>query len=166
MTDAWPRNIVPYDETRLRALSTVESLALYSASLDKPLDESTLTKEHAAIAHELLDAGVLRREGGRLWPTSRHRRDAEADVPGRLEHKRAVVTFTRSILDETRGALERDDKTLAGLGYVTFPDRPKVLAEAMGILAEAEDQLRALAEETSADPRGEVRVVLFVGSLP
>lgn len=166
MPTSWPRNIVPYTEEKLRALSTVESVALYDAALDRPLVESELTDAQRAIADALLDAGLLKRQGAELVPTNRHRRDPEGDVPGVVEHKLAVNGYMRSILDETDAALtERGHKAQAAAGFIRLPETPENVARAIAIIAEAEDQLRALQEEEKFEPGGrEMRVIVYLGS--
>lgn len=166
MTNDWPRNIVPHDERSLRALSSVASYALYEAALDKPLLEADLTKDEEAIVHDLVAAGLLRRAEGRLFPTHRHRRDAAPGIPGRMEHKLAKVGYAQAIVGGTLIGLERrGPDALAAVGVVTLPETPEMVARAVAIMAEAEDQLRALAEE-APDVKTRFRVVVFAGSTP
>lgn len=166
MAPAWPRNIVPYTEQALRALSTVESVALYEAALDRPLREDDLTAQQAKLVAELVDAELLERRDGLLVPTVRHRREPDEDAPFNKEHKLAVVGYAQQIMTETTKALEtRGARAQAALGVVTLPERPEIVARAVGIMAEAEDQLRALAEEEASDTRGpKMRVYVFLGS--
>lgn len=165
MPPAWPRNIVPYTEETLRALSTVESVALYDSALDQPLVEADLAPSTRIIADALLTAGLLARRGGELVPTNRHRRDPEGDVPGVVEHKRAIVGYMRDIMRETEAALvARGHRAVAASGVVTIAERPESVARAVAIMAEAEDQLRALAEEFREEGAPTMRVVVYVGS--
>ena len=166
MSPAWPRNIIPYTEDKLRALSTVASIELYEAALDGPLAESEIGPDQLELADQMVKAGLLRRERGLLVPTHRHRRDPDGDVPGVVEHKRAVVGYAQALLADTLHALDaRGHEAIAGLGVVTLPDKPDVVARATTIIAEAEDQLRALAEE---HPRHEgdraLRLMVFIGA--
>lgn len=165
MPPAWPRNIVPYTEEKLRALSTVQSVALYDAALDAPLVEADLAPEKRAIAEALLTAGLLVRRGSELIPTNRHRRDPEGDVPGVVEHKLAIVGYMREIMRETEAALAaRGHRAVAASGVVSISERPESIARAIAIMAEAEDQLRALAEEFREEGAPTMRVVVYAGS--
>lgn len=163
----WPRNIIPYDERKLRALGTVERVALYIATLDGALAEGDLSKEEQAITHDLVAAGLLQRADGVLVPVNRHSRDPETDVAGHLEHKRAKLGFAAAVVADAQRELDdRGPRAHAAIGIVTFPDTLEVVAQANAILAEAEDQLRALAEDAAPDHGKRARVMLFVGSAP
>lgn len=163
MTDAWPRNIVPYDEKKLRALCTPAHVALHEAA---PLHEVDLTPAERVLAQQLLEAGLLRRDGTRYVVTQRHRRDAEQGTGGRLEHKQAVVASARELLDQTGASLDaRGADATAAIGIIALPETPDAIARAFGILAEAEDQLRALREEMPrARNAPQFQILLFIGS--
>lgn len=161
--ETWPRNIVPYDDRKLRALSTPGHVALFEAT---PLCEIDLTATQRALADEMVDAGLLRRQGTRYVAIQRHRRDAPPGTPGREAHKRAVLACARDVVEDTGATLDAQgaDATCA-IGMIPIPDTPEAMARAFGILAEAEDQLRALREELPrARGAAEFRVLLFVGS--
>lgn len=166
MTDDWPRNIVPYDEEKLLALSSVEHIELCERAKDVPLVAAELSMEERALSEDLVKAGLLRWDGGLLVAVNRHLRDAELDVRGRLEHKQAIVKFSEKILRENeRALLAQGPSATAAMGAVTLPERPDVVARAFAILAEAEDQLRALREDAGpTNGASEFRVLLHVGS--
>lgn len=163
----WPRNIIPYDEAKVKALGRVESVALYNEAIDSALVEADLPPAAQAIARELVDAGLLTREKGKLVPIHRHSRDPETHIAASLDHKRAKLGYAEQLLADMRRAIdERGIRAHCALGMVTLPDTPEAIAQANAILAEAEDQLRALAEENPLDGTGTARVVIFVGSAP
>ena len=163
----WPRNIVPYDERKVKALGSVDRVALYMAAIDAPLDEAALSTSERADAEVLLEAGLLARKGGTLVPTNRHSRDPLYGVPGQLEHKMAKLQYAKHVINSAGDAIAQQGvDAQAGIGVVTLPDTPDALSIATGILAEAEDQLRALAETAEPDHGRKVRVMIFVGSVP
>jgi len=163
----WPRNIIPHDERTLRALGSVESLRFLVAAMDSPIVDALLEGRDRAIADDLVDAGLLAREDGTLVPTTRHRRDPPVDAPGHLDHKRAKVALARGMLDDAGRALdERGPHAHAAFGLVSLPDSPDAIAQANAILAEAEDQLRAIAEDAPPGGGPTARVLIFVGSTP
>lgn len=169
MKDVWPRNIVPYDEKKLRALSSVGNLALYEGTADHPLREEGLDHDARARVEELVQAGLLVLRDGAYHRVHRHMRDPGGKVPGRLEYKRAIVQLASSLLEGTARALDaRGPDETSAMAVVRLPADPETLAHVFAIVAEAEDQLRALAED--APPRDpdapELRVTLFIGSSP
>lgn len=167
MPGAWPRNIIPYDEPKLRALATVEGVALHLAAIDGAVREADLTPAELALARDIIDAGLLAVEDGYLVPTVRHHRDPDGDIAGRFEHKQAKVAYAEKVIAEAKQELASGGAAAhVAIGIVTFPDTPEAVAEANAIIAEAEDQLRALAETAAPDHGKKVRVMLFVGSIP
>ncbi|HUR67745.1 MAG TPA: hypothetical protein VM370_00740, partial [Candidatus Thermoplasmatota archaeon] len=131
MPASWPRNIVPHTEETLRALSTPAAIELYESSLDQPLVESDLAPAQRPLAEDLVKAGLFAREGGHLVRTSRHRRDPDGDVPGKVEHKRAILAYAAGLLDESEAALHtRGASATVMIGAASFADRPDVLARA------------------------------------
>lgn len=173
MAELWPRNIIPIDDDLVKLLGSDRALALYLAALDQPVPPADLVRvtgrpreDAERIAGELLQAGLLRVEGGRYVAGRAHLREEDLDAPGRGAFRLAVLSIAQGAIDETRHAVRtRREKVRTGVGVVTLPDDPETLAKMTAILAEAEDQLRVLQDDhppTGASRR--VRVVFFIGS--
>lgn len=167
MPPAWPRNIVAYDEEVLRTLSSLPNLALYHAALDAPLDRARLAPEEQRAAEALLRVGLLREAGGALVPGPRHLRDADLDAPGRGEYRRALVALAGGAIEKTDAALDAQGaQATAAFAVITLPNDPAILSRAATILAEAEDQMRAVAEEAGREGPRRLQALFFIGSRP
>ena len=173
MADPWPRDVTPIDDEVVKLLGNDRALVLYLAALDGGVRIEDLVRvtgrprqqaEHTAS--QLVRAGLLRFEGGVFRPVTRHLREADIDDPSHGPLRRAFVDLAKAAVDETDQVLrKRRGDARAGGGFVTIPDTTEALAKMTGILAQAEDQLRALQDEhpPGSAPR-QVRVLIFVGS--
>lgn len=171
--EPWPRNVTPIDESTVKLLGTGRALALYLATLDGGVGLDDLVRitgrprpDAERTASDLVRAGLVKFEGGKFIPVRRHLREEDLDAIGHAPLRRAIVDLARSAVDDADQVLrKRRGDARAGGGFVTLPDTPEVLARMTGILAEAEDQLRALQDEHPPEsaPR-RVRVLIFVGS--
>lgn len=160
------------DDAALSLLSEPSALALYLAAADRPLPQRALARaagvraeEAAGKAEALVRAGLLRKEDDAYVATSRHLRERDLAAADGVPLRRAMVRAARAMLDDSERAMHADETAKSGIGVAIVPDREDVLARAAAIVAEAEDQLRALAEEDPGWTGPHVRVMVFLGSL-
>lgn len=172
--DPWPRNIVPIDDARLRALATPMALTLFLSALDAPIPRAALGRiasapqaEAEATARGLVEAGVLRLQGETFVAGPRHIREEDLDAPGKVAFHGAMLTVAQGIVTEASRtlAIMQDDARI-GLGSVTIPGDADSLARAATILAETEDQLRALAEDAPDPDADRIRVLFLLATRP
>lgn len=173
MAEPWPRNIVPINDEIVRVLGRDRALTIFFAALDGGLRREDLVRvtgrpraDAERTAEELLRAGLLRLEEGVYHAAKRHLRETALDSTANASYRRAMIEHAREAIDDTSYVLRaRVGDARVGGGVVTLPDDPETLARMTAILAEAEDQLRALQEERppASAPR-QIRVLMFVGS--
>jgi hypothetical protein len=173
MSDDYPMNMRPLDADAIRVLSNAGSLALYLAACDRPIPQADLARAtgrpyDAALrrAEALMSVGLLRLENGVYVAEVRHVREEDLDEPGKTAFRMGILASAIGAVEDAKRAFRlRPQSAKAGIAMITLPDRPDVTARAVAILAEAEDQLRALAEETP--PNGQrTRVVFFTHTMP
>lgn len=169
----YPRNMVPLKDNTLQLLTEGGAISLYFATIERPVDPEDLVRvtglpraDAEALASRLLAAGLLRMKGERFVAGPHHVREEDFDAPGRASFRLALVSYAQGIVDEARHALRtRGDGARAGIAVITLADDPDILSRAMTIAAEAEDQMRALAEEMPPQQASRrVRVMYFTGS--
>lgn len=92
--------------------------------------------------------------------------DVEASPGARLVFRLTLVTAAEQVVQRARRALrERHGEANVGVALVTLPDDDAVFREAMIILEDAEQRLKALARRHPSPTEGpRVRVALFAGS--
>lgn len=170
---AWPRNVRPLDDSSMSLLSDPANVGLWLLAHDEPVPDDALAgvmrvpaPEAERRAKEMEAAGLLRRTPRGYLVASQHNREPDLDSPQGLALRAAILNRVRGIVDDAQRALDvRGPQARAGIGVVTLPDTPEVLARATAILAEAEDQLRALADDPGAPIGGpRVRAMMFLGS--
>lgn len=151
----------------MRALSSSPAIGLYLSTLDRPVSRAQLDPTQRALADELLSVGLLEEKGNRLLATATHHRDPDVSTPAVLARRAAVIGYAGGVIADARKALEtRGEAAHAAAGFVRLPDDPAVVARAIAIIAEAEDQLRALAEDARKDGDRDLQCIIFLGSTP
>ena len=168
----WPRNIRPLDDGALALLGDPVALGIYLAVGESPVSREELGRvtgvplaQAQRAAEALAHAGLVRYDRGSYVPSARHLREADLDDAAGVPLRMAMLRVAQAAVDQAQRALDgRGAAAKVGIGMASFPDRPDILARAAAIIGEAEDQLRALAEEEPAWRGPRVRAMIFLGS--
>lgn len=180
-TRAWPETITAYETRVAKLLASPRMLELLLTLMERPIrredlpvvtgrsrEESERRMRHLMEEGVALAVPVATPQGETLEyrAATRHLGDTALHSRDRLAFRIGALGLMDAYVAEGRRALRQEhEMAKAGLGLVTLPDDPATLAAAVGILAEAEDRLRALGDASALPanmPR--LRIGLFLAS--